>query len=300
MQKSSCKNEKLKRGLLLILLFVWMRSTNVWAEERQPERAVMEVERSEAGVTEEKMSETEFAEIETKEQHDVRETVKQRAFYEGTEGIYELPTQITVEVEREGESYEVACAETRREVMEEYWSDTFAFVITYHDYDAEYFRAGEETVIRDGDSPYFLRAAGAYDEEMLLSMLGLSSADYRIREITWDGEPYQDASGVRCRDAIARGEKRLRDYQIWYEGEGAVRTDEEPKSENREEMQVMETKRERGLDTLRRERMTLRTYLERMSRFLRITIGIGVLCAFLGAIVLLVLTVRSRKKRQKP
>ena len=55
-------------------------------------------------------------------------------------------------------------------------------------------------------------------QEEILGIMGLSAGEYRILSMEWAGEPFEDDEGQMCRQAMARGQKLVRDYEVTYEG----------------------------------------------------------------------------------
>ena len=52
----------------------------------------------------------------------------------------------------------------------------------------------------------------------ILRRMGITDEDYEISDITWEGEVFKSSDGYLCRMVRAEGRKRLRDYQVVYEG----------------------------------------------------------------------------------
>ena len=72
---------------------------------------------------------------------------------------------------------------------------------------------GDKVFKLEGDVPDFT----GYEKE-LLTLIGASEEDYKVESVSWDGEAYEDANGVRCRNAVAKGKKLVRDCTVTYEG----------------------------------------------------------------------------------
>ena len=51
-------------------------------------------------------------------------------------------------------------------------------------------------------------------EQNCSESMGLSEEEYEVEEIVWAGTPYENEDGIVCRDAVARGNRLLRDYQV--------------------------------------------------------------------------------------
>lgn len=52
----------------------------------------------------------------------------------------------------------------------------------------------------------------------ILRRLGISDEDYEISSIRWEGDLFKSSDGYLCRMIQAEGRKRVRDYQVEYEG----------------------------------------------------------------------------------
>lgn len=95
-------------------------------------------------------------------------------------------------------------------VEKENWDNTFEFPIKITNYDADTFMLNG-TEIKKTDA--------LIDYEMeFLEYLGLDKDYYRIKSIDWDGEPYT-SKGIVCRNAIAKGDKVVKDITALYGGE---------------------------------------------------------------------------------
>lgn len=111
------------------------------------------------------------------------------------------------------------------------WVDGFSFPITVSGYDADVFLLGEMEIPAGVDLSF-------YGEE-LLEAAGLSSDYYRVESVEWIGESYEEG-GIMFRDAVARGEKLVRQVEVLYGGQ--VRMPEVPvESENITEESTQES-----------------------------------------------------------
>ena len=143
---------------------------------------------------------------------------KKEVVYRAVEGAQVIPWQITVEEDQDGENARGVLEMTEKTVLGESWSDEFSVPVTFHSYGAEQYELGEIMIPAGQELPL----SEAYREE-LLRVLGLKSSDYVVENMVWDGEPYVDAGGEVCRDAVAVGKKRVADYRVVYAGQ-IVRT----------------------------------------------------------------------------
>lgn len=215
---------------------------------------------------------------------------------EAVEGADELPTQLECTVRDEERAQEVValCRLQSQRVTAERWEEGFVLPVTFHEYGAESYRLGETVVDIGGESPDFA------EKEELLRQAGLSGEDYRITEICWAGEPYVGADGVWCRDAQALGQKLVRDYLSEYSGiaEFPERTGWKVRavygtgqtaladSETPAESEEVETTEELP------ERMA--SFWQKVTDFLLITVGIGVMLFFGGFLALAVVRVAKK------
>jgi len=133
------------------------------------------------------------------------------------EGKDEPPetAMITLKDDVTGKEYEREVP--RQEIQQKgtVWTDDFRFPVTVSGYDAETFYLGETEIPSDAD-------LSAYGEEFL-RYLGLPEDCYRVDEVVWSGESYEE-DGMLCRNAEARGAKLIRNVEVKYGGQ--VRTPE--------------------------------------------------------------------------
>lgn len=146
--------------------------------------------------------------------HRMNRRLERQVVYAGVEGAEGLPESIAVEEEVSGIPAEGNLTIRHSRVLGESWKDGFAAPVTFHSYGAEEYRAG--SLVVQGED--VLGTSVAMGGE-LLAVMGLSPMEYRILSMEWAGEPYEDQDGLLCRQALAIGQKLLRDYEITYEGE---------------------------------------------------------------------------------
>lgn len=120
---------------------------------------------------------------------------------------------ITLVFDVTGEEYqrEVSMQEIREKSI--FWEDDFSFPVTVYGYGAEVFYLGEYEIPAGTDLVSY--------SSCFLEYLELPQDCYRIERVEWSGECYED-EGIICRDAIAYGEKLIRDVDVVYGGQ--VRT----------------------------------------------------------------------------
>lgn len=153
-------------------------------------------------------------EIKERPGHMINRRMEKQIVYDGVEGEEELPRTIDMTEEVTGALAEGKLSMQDTKVLKEEWQEGFSVPVTFHSYGAEEYEVGDLVISGENALSYSDELAGK-----LLSLLNLSDAEYRIHRIEWSGEPYVDSSGQICRQALAMGEKLLRDYQITYGGE---------------------------------------------------------------------------------
>ena len=243
------------------------------------------------------------------------ETVRREVTYEAVEGEAKLPDEITVSVLAGNDEELVRCRAVDQVEEDAYWRDDFSFPITFYEYGAGEYQLGE--IIVEGAE--LTELAQQYGTELLRSM-GLSEEEYEVEEIGWAGMPYENEDGIVCRDAVARGRRLLRDYQVMYEGTvdperweelkrgGApgeldeAQMQEEPASEEAEETAGAKTETdavqpEEVEKQPKQKKSRLQEFLERVTRILLIAVGIGAIFFFGGLLVLALLWI-YRKLRE--
>lgn len=212
---------------------------------------------------------------------------------EQVEDMAQLPETVMVEAERENQKVQVLCSLQEKTVIREEWQEGFHFPVTFHGYDANSYWLGDCLIEGSKESP---RLEGC--EELLLAEIGASPECYRIRELQWEGEPYEDDTGELCRDAIASGQKLLRDYRLRYQGlaeypayevwqvaavyEPVVRIEEEYETSGPDPVlvEIEET------DPASASLPEAMTWWERITRTLLITIAVGAVLFFGGLLFL--------------
>ena len=143
--------------------------------------------------------------------------VKKDVVYEQVEGGASLPETLDVRIEEGGATVTAVCAMEEKVILRERWEDHFSFPVTFHSYDAAFYRLGDILIPFDEERP---RLEGC--EEQLLELVGLMPEDYRITSVQWAGEAYQGEEGELCRDALAAGNKLVRDYRVRYAGTAQI------------------------------------------------------------------------------
>ena len=98
-------------------------------------------------------------------------------------------------------------------VEKEGWDSSFEFPIKITDYDADIFMLNGHEIHKGDD---LMDYADAF-----LEYLGLTKEFYRITSIEWDGDEYRSGGSV-CRNAIAKGDKYLKDITARYGGDMVI------------------------------------------------------------------------------
>ena len=235
------------------------------------------------------------------------ETVRREVTYEAVEGEAKLPDEITVSVLAGNDEELVRCRAVDQVEEDAYWRDDFSFPITFYEYGAGEYQLGEIMVKESEliDFSELTELAQQYGTELLSSM-GLSEEEYEVEEIGWAGMPYENEDGIVCRDAVARGSRLLRDYQVMYEGNVDPERWEELKRGGApgelDEAQMQEesadaAQPEEVEKQPKQKKSRLQEFLERVTRILLIAVGIGVIFFFGGLLVLALLWI-YRKLRE--
>mgnify|MGYP003287197306 FL=1 len=248
------------------------------------------------------------------------ETVHREVTYEAVEDEAALPEEIMVSVLAGHDGEMVPCQAVGWVEEAAYWQDDFSFPITFYEYGAGAYQLGEITVKKtDLEEPEQLtELAEQYGTELLESM-GLSAEEYEVKEIVWTGTPYEKEDGIMCRDAMAYGNRLLRDWRVQYEGfveperwqelkRGGV--DGELNEEGQEETvpetiravtetleKMPEAEGEEPKEQLLHGKSRLQEYLEKVTRIFLVAVGIGVVF-FLGGLFVLALLWIGRKLRE--
>lgn len=114
----------------------------------------------------------------------------------------ESQTTVSAVLPLQGTSYE-----------NEHWQDGFEFSVIFHEYGADIYRLGAAAVMHDEEIPPLETC-----REELLASAGLSPDEVQIESADWDGEGYQDETGIWCRNAAVRARRRVWDCRAVYGG----------------------------------------------------------------------------------
>lgn len=127
----------------------------------------------------------------------------------------DIPEQAPMEVEdaESGQTLLAALNFQHCDYENERWQDGFSFSVVFHHYGAGRYRLEGEMIEQDSGE---LRLADC--QGVLLQSAGLSEEEVQIESARWDGEAYQDADEVWCRNAQVEGKRKVWDCRAVYGG----------------------------------------------------------------------------------
>ena len=140
--------------------------------------------------------------------------VKEMIYYDQVEGASVIPRELTIPVTEGNQTCNAVCQIQEQTVLQEEWQEDFVFSVVFHIYGAGFYQLGDHLIAGNEENP---ELAGC--EALLLEQVGVSPEDYRISYVQWTGDGYLDAQGELCRNALAFGQKLVRDYQVTYVGQ---------------------------------------------------------------------------------
>lgn len=143
------------------------------------------------------------------------EQVEQDVLFQGIEGEMGIPKELEISYENQktGNKRTDFYPIKSKTVLKEMWTDDFSAEVIFYTYDAEYYELGEYKIPSRKETP----GLEGYEGE-LLKQLGLSAENYQIEQVVWTGEPYTNEEGILCRDAVATGRKKRKDFLAVYGG----------------------------------------------------------------------------------
>lgn len=139
--------------------------------------------------------------------------MEKQVVYPAVEGAEGFPQSIGVQEELSGGPADGELFIRDARITKEEWQDGFEAPVLFHAYGADEYQAG--SIVIDGSD---VLASAVSAQEEILGIMGLSAGEYRILSMEWAGEPFEDDEGQMCRQAMARGQKLVRDYEVTYEG----------------------------------------------------------------------------------
>lgn len=143
----------------------------------------------------------------------VDRSMEKQMVYRDVEGAEEIPQSIEVceELSEDPAQGRLYLRDSR--IVREGWQDGFQAPVLFHSYGAEEYAAGSGVI--DGRD---VLSSSLEAQEEILGLMGLKPGEYRILSMEWAGEPFEDEEGQVCRQAMASGQKLVRDYEAAYEG----------------------------------------------------------------------------------
>ncbi|RGY96297.1 hypothetical protein [Clostridium sp. AM58-1XD] len=155
-----------------------------------------------------------FWEIEEMQEEARQENIRETVYYHEISGPEEadLFYPVSGTDERTGRTVTAKGQRVRMDPVGERWMEGVKVpLICYLCRDERNLPDGEPVIYNELEPP----------EEAcreILRRLGISDEDYEISSITWEGEVFKSSDGYLCRMVQAEGRKRVRDYQVIYEG----------------------------------------------------------------------------------
>lgn len=234
--------------------------------------------------------------------------IEKDVVYEHVEANASVPETLDIQIREDGQIFTAACSAKETAVLREWWEDGFSIPITFHLYDADYYRLGDRLVPHNGESPELY----GY-EDYLLELIGAPPEEYQITALQWAGEPYLSEEGELCREALGTGRKLLRDYRVRYAGmvqipvQSDIQEQTEAEPEESEALEMTEGSKAGETagpqvkiledDHGDAETETPLTLWQRITRSLLIAIGIGALFFFGGLLILAFLWVEKKLRK---
>ncbi len=142
--------------------------------------------------------------------------VEKQVRYLGLEDGEEIPEIIVAEMQPQQLELSGTLCKTEMTTINEQWNDDLYLPITFYSYGADEYQLGDVIISAENDD---LLEETAEKSPLILDSLGLSHQAYHITSIIWNGEPFTNEEGQICRNAIALGERLLKDVEVVYTGE---------------------------------------------------------------------------------
>ncbi len=238
-------------------------------------------------------------ELEEKMGKEKKIPVEKQVRYLGLEDEEEIPETIDAKMQPQQSELSGTLYKAEITTLQEQWKDDLYLPVTFYSYGADEYQLGEITI--SAEDNHLLEAA-AQEGELILNDIGLSSQAYHITSMVWNGEPFTDKDGQLCRNAIALGERLLKDVEVVYRGEAGGK---EPDYYELHAVYQLEEKESGSTVELMPETLAQQPdlspdqgsfwYLIRTGFV--ITIAIGILGILIG--ILLLLITKRRKKEEK-
>lgn len=188
---------------------------------------------------------------------------------------------------------------TEIQTINEQWKDDLYLPVTFYSYGADEFQL--ENIIISAEADHLLEET-AKKGSLILDSLGLSDQAYHITSMVWSGEPFTDEDGQLCRNAIALGERLLKDVEVVYKGEVILKEPDhyelhavyQAQEVNEESAEELTTQAEPELPISASKKGPF-WYLIRTGFV--ITVAIGIIGILIGIILLFIM--KRRKKEEK-
>lgn len=154
-------------------------------------------------------------EIETVPVRGRKKEVSGEILYPAVTREQEIPKEAPLAVEdRESrKSISVMLPLQRISYENESWQEDFVFTVVFHEYGADTYRVRELTVAHDSEVPPLEEC-----QKELLASAGLKREETEIEAVRWEGEAYQDETGIWCRNAAVQARRRVWDCRAIYGG----------------------------------------------------------------------------------
>lgn len=188
---------------------------------------------------------------------------------------------------------------TEIQTINEQWKDDLYLPVTFYSYGADEFQL--ENIIISAEADHLLEET-TKKGSLILDSLGLSDQAYHITSMIWSGEPFTDEDGQLCRNAIALGERLLKDVEVVYKGEVILKEPDhyelhavyQAQEVNEESAEELTTQAEPELPISASKKGPF-WYLIRTGFV--ITVAIGIIGILIGIILLFIM--KRHKKEEK-
>ena len=238
-------------------------------------------------------------ELEEKTGEEKTVPMEKQVRYLGLEDGEEIPETIYAQTQPQQSELSGILRQTEMTTLNEQWKDDLCLPVTFYSYGADEYQLGDITISAENDS---LLEETAEEGQVILGSLGLSDQAYHITSLVWNGDTFTDENGQICRNAIALGERLLKDVEVVYTGDAVWK---EPDFYELHAFYEAEEKEEGSTVALTTQAIPEPPvptpkqgpfwYLIRTGFV--ITVAIGIFGIFIG-IILLLITKRRRKEEK--
>lgn len=203
--------------------------------------------------------------------------------YAVTENEVPATKEITITNEVTGQPEKVTCSLTGvQQLPDGAWEDT-SIGITFISYDSQIFEWRGHQVTKDTAYPL-----QGYERELLASV-GADTDSYRITNISWSGQAY-DNNGILCRDAVAAVQRYVRYYRANYSGTFDYGT--------RYRVTYQGVQKVESKDKFEYDIEAVGNYVEKAPLALYIAAGVGIVL-LIGAIVFFLYFLAKKRKEKE-